>query len=329
MEKVMNTNTKLSTLNLSKNEIKALEFFDITTDNTVGELKKKIFEYRMCNAYVGKASHAISTLKNVLETSDAYTYGYPYNLLKAIYGCFDKEYIDNILRNSQIINNFLTKAVFSLSIKEQEVIKYRFHYGETLEEVGKHLDVSGSRVRQIEAKSLRKLRSPNRSSNIRIMFEINKYDTNIQKAIYAFIAEINLPVCLLVHSVCDLSGYSNRSLKLITENVLLQDLLTTDRPDKIISTVGSLYNENRNDEPIIYLGSTTLDELNLSVRTTNALARRCIETVDDIIESMEDDVFFKIRNLGVKGSKEVIEKLISIGVKDRIPESIMFWYENN
>ena len=53
-------------------------------------------------------------------------------------------------------------AISSLNHREQCVIYYRFFNSYTLEQVGKIFDVSRDRIRQIEAKALRKLRHPSR-----------------------------------------------------------------------------------------------------------------------------------------------------------------------
>lgn len=59
----------------------------------------------------------------------------------------------------------------SLNEREQKVLKLRFGLEDgrarTLEEVGKEFDVTRERIRQIEAKALRKLRHPSRSKKLR------------------------------------------------------------------------------------------------------------------------------------------------------------------
>ena len=65
-----------------------------------------------------------------------------------------------------------TKDVLgSLTAREAKVLRMRFGIGmntdHTLEEVGKQFDVTRERIRQIEAKALRKLRHPSRSSHLR------------------------------------------------------------------------------------------------------------------------------------------------------------------
>lgn len=64
----------------------------------------------------------------------------------------------------------------TLPAREQEVLKMRFGlddgYSLTLEEVGLYFDVTRERIRQIEAKALRRLRHPRRSSGLRDYIDI-------------------------------------------------------------------------------------------------------------------------------------------------------------
>jgi RNA polymerase primary sigma factor len=59
------------------------------------------------------------------------------------------------------------KVLATLTPREEQILRLRFGIGEksdyTLEEVGQRFAVTRERIRQIEAKALRKLRSPNRS----------------------------------------------------------------------------------------------------------------------------------------------------------------------
>ncbi len=64
----------------------------------------------------------------------------------------------------------------TLTPREEKVIKMRFGLGNnssehTLEEVGQHFAVTRERIRQIEAKALRKLRHPSRSRKLRAFLE--------------------------------------------------------------------------------------------------------------------------------------------------------------
>jgi RNA polymerase primary sigma factor len=64
-----------------------------------------------------------------------------------------------------------TNVLDGLTEREAKVLRMRFgidmNTDHTLEEVGKQFDVTRERIRQIEAKALRKLRHPSRSDQLR------------------------------------------------------------------------------------------------------------------------------------------------------------------
>jgi RNA polymerase primary sigma factor len=68
------------------------------------------------------------------------------------------------------------KALATLTPREEKVLRMRFGIGEradhTLEEVGKDFAVTRERIRQIEAKALRKLRHPTRSRKLKAFLEM-------------------------------------------------------------------------------------------------------------------------------------------------------------
>ena len=67
------------------------------------------------------------------------------------------------------------KVLASLTPREEKVLRMRFGIGEkydhTLEEVGQDFDVTRERIRQIEAKALRKLRHPSRARKLKSFLE--------------------------------------------------------------------------------------------------------------------------------------------------------------
>ena len=69
----------------------------------------------------------------------------------------------------------LVDVLGTLTEREQKVLKLRFGLEDgrarTLEEVGKTFDVTRERIRQIEAKALRKLRHPTRSKKLKDYLE--------------------------------------------------------------------------------------------------------------------------------------------------------------
>ena len=71
----------------------------------------------------------------------------------------------------ELLREDITDVLNTLSIRERDVLKLRFGLEDgrqrTLEEVGQQFGVTRERIRQIEAKALRKLRHPNRNKRLR------------------------------------------------------------------------------------------------------------------------------------------------------------------
>lgn len=76
---------------------------------------------------------------------------------------------------SSSLNESIRRILGSLTPREAKVLRMRFgidmNTDHTLEEVGKQFDVTRERIRQIEAKALRKLRHPSRSELLRSFLE--------------------------------------------------------------------------------------------------------------------------------------------------------------
>ncbi|MCG8333625.1 MAG: RNA polymerase sigma factor RpoD [Proteobacteria bacterium] len=84
-----------------------------------------------------------------------------------------------VLPSESVVNTYLAdvtrKVLGTLTPREEKVLKMRFGIDEkkdhTLEEVGQDFDVTRERIRQIEAKALRKLRHPTRSRMLKSFYE--------------------------------------------------------------------------------------------------------------------------------------------------------------
>ncbi len=76
-----------------------------------------------------------------------------------------------------ILRRIVQEVLDSLTPREAKVLRMRFGVGlssdHTLEEVGKQFDVTRERIRQIEAKALRKLRHPSRSDKLKSFLDGN------------------------------------------------------------------------------------------------------------------------------------------------------------
>ena len=73
--------------------------------------------------------------------------------------------------SATILREVIEKELHTLTPREEHVIKLRFGLydgrSRTLEEVGKEFDITRERIRQIEAKALRKLRHPSRARHLK------------------------------------------------------------------------------------------------------------------------------------------------------------------
>ena len=94
----------------------------------------------------------------------------------------DDSHLGDLIKDENVINpsfamsnlnlvNQTRKVLATLTPREEKVLRMRFGIGEeshhTLEEVGQDFNVTRERIRQIEAKALKKLRHPNRSDKLK------------------------------------------------------------------------------------------------------------------------------------------------------------------
>ena len=74
------------------------------------------------------------------------------------------------------LHDTVRNVLSGLTPREAKVLRMRFgidmNTDHTLEEVGKQFDVTRERIRQIEAKALRKLRHPSRSETLRSFLDL-------------------------------------------------------------------------------------------------------------------------------------------------------------
>ncbi len=79
--------------------------------------------------------------------------------------------LQSILQPMEGLSEATAEILGGLTPREAKVLRMRFgidmNTDHTLEEVGKQFDVTRERIRQIEAKALRKLRHPSRSEQLR------------------------------------------------------------------------------------------------------------------------------------------------------------------
>ncbi|MDB6111175.1 MAG: rpoD, partial [Pedosphaera sp.] len=86
----------------------------------------------------------------------------------------------SVMTGNSLLKEKLSKVLGSLSERERRIVEMRFGlvdgYGRTLEELGSHYKVTRERIRQIEAKALRKLRHPTRAFHLKGFLDVADVD---------------------------------------------------------------------------------------------------------------------------------------------------------
>ena len=194
---------------------------------------------------------------------------YPLNLARTI---FDRQ---KEARKAYIPG--ISAALATLTEREQGVLMHRFQRKLTLEQCGKEYGLTRERIRQIEAKALRKLRHTTRAN---MMKSVPLTELQAKHAEY-----------------CKLKD-EYEWLKKAFESLTAQKA----EPGVIIPMAE---HASRLEMPI--------EELDLSVRSYNCLRRSGKKTLRDIVEMTESELM-GVRNLGSKSASEIRAKLTEYGL---------------
>lgn len=201
---------------------------------------------------------------------------WPYNLFQAL-GLLPDDPLEYVCSESELL---LTMNIGWLTEREKKVLMLRFYHQKTLEEVGVEIGLQRERVRQIEAKALRKLRHPHHTYIL-----MHGVKTYIEKCVDEKVTALLRP----------------RAEELEAEYCRKIAELTAEKAQEKAG-------ENIADKKIVDLG--------LSIRPYNCLVRAGLETVGDILEKIPTCVeAYKIRNLGRRSIDEISYKLKEYGVQ--------------
>lgn len=211
---------------------------------------------------------------------------YPLNLIAAVFELDfenedDKELFENI-SEIEDINGSAEYVLHTLSVREQQILKYRFVEKLTYEDIGKsqNINVTRERVRQIEVRALRKLRHPDKSKYLK--FGVKNILQGCREAYCEKICEIE-------------------------EKLITLCKLTEKSADEVMKHYKDTADLKRYREE-----SESISHMKLSVRPYNCLARAGCETVEDVA-SLGVDGLDRLRNLGKHSKQEVIYKLKEYG----------------
>ena len=199
---------------------------------------------------------------------------YPFNLIYAVF----EDDAEGIIENADTISDFngsVEYVLHTLSERERTVLKYRFVDLMTYEEVGKLYNITRERIRQVEAKALRKLRHPNRSKYLK--YGVSGIIENIR-------TDYHNRFCDLESKLIELCKLNEK-----TANEVIRD------------------NELRKK-----YAPTKIENMDLSVRSYNCLKRAGIDTLQQLAKLSYEDLI-NVRNLGRKSVDEIIEKLKEYG----------------
>ncbi len=223
---------------------------------------------------------AIQSLENKLDVP--ITEIYPYNLALKIIG-FESDESKELAQTLSI--NGIKTGLKTLTDREQLVLEYRYKDIQTLEQVGKLLGVTRERVRQIEAKALRKLRHPTRLTKMKAYTYEDMIRGNEER-----------------NELREQNKLLEKAIKLYAKEEITKDQL-----EEMAKKVD--------------VNNVSIDELDLSVRSYNCLKRRGIDTLGELLEITYAELS-QVRNLGAKSREEVMRKLqgLNLTLKGSVDE---------
>lgn len=238
------------------------------------------------NGYSSATSHWTAVLKDKLAAKERERVNllrvYPYNLIPIINGENDKTYLatdSNEGREEQrecysleILEDVMANC---LTERENKVLQMRYEWRMPLEEVGKEFGVTKERIRQIEAKAIRKLRFQYRKGAILCVSkaELRKAQNEAER-------------------------YKEKAERLQAELDKIRNIAPEQREEA--NKKGVLL-----EEPI--------DILDLSVRPYHCCLRAGVNTLGDLCGKTYAEMK-RVRNMGKASLKEIENKMHEYGL---------------
>lgn len=281
------------------------DFFDVPLDYICGrysveESKHFIEQYSDCFMSLrrsGWESYLIRVNQPEILISKGYDSPWPYNLLDAIVQGIWPEVLSDIQYKG------LQRALEDLSAREQRIIKRYYQDLSILETIGEEEMISRSRVRDILASAVRKLRHPSKLKLIQQGTDIVDFEHQINQEKEAM-----------------RDGLEKAKSEY---NLFLKDL--ADRKKKLEDFVGDfdymldsmldgfqLYKQEMDREHMIqkYPEFTSkVEDLCLSARSENCLKRAELNYLEQVIRAIKDGSLKNIDGLGKKCYAEILSRI--------------------
>lgn len=210
------------------------------------------------------------------DRSDVSGIDWPYNLLQQI-GMDDDDPLDHMSDEAELL---LVMSLRNMTEREKKVIILRYFEQKTLKEVGEIIGVQQERVRQIEAKAIRKMRY--KDCHYILTHGVKAYiDNRVDEKVNAIL--------------------KTRA-----------DELEAEYREKLASAYIRDDDDRRTAKAKLL--STTVEEMDMSVRAYNCLKRAGCRTVGDVLKMYPTyEKAVTIRNLGRKSLEEISEKMQTFG----------------
>lgn len=212
------------------------------------------------------------------------------SLLLVVFNSTDS---DDILHIRDEDARIIEKMLGELDPREEKVIRMRFALGmefHTLEQVGAAIGKDRERVRQIEAKALRKLKHPVRAQHLEILFR-----STLENKLKESLKEI---------------------AKLQEDKEALASQVKRDKEtaQKIIDTLHTIGAVGDKINIIPSVLAKSIFDFELSVRTHNCVKNVNVKTVGDLIQKTEQEML-KAKNFGRKGLVELKAILATMNLR--------------
>lgn len=238
---------------------------------------------------------------------------WPYNLLDDIIcqrsknAVFDEdgEHWDSVLTDEQW-EGLMYAIKNGLSERERKAINLYYERGLTLEEAGAEFGVTRERVRQMLAKSVRKLRHPVWRKLIEVGQEMAAEESEYQKKR----EELDRKNAVLDE---DEAILSERLKRLSEARLLLQANGMWYQGISVKEGSGDAKPSAIDYQPITM---TPIEAMDLSVRSYNCLKRRGLNTLGLVMDVARNGDLVHVRNLGRKSIEEVLNKIRVITGED-------------